>query len=52
MRGRGVPLFEYANPVLREWGRVSKAVREAAALGAKFRIAGGSVAINGDAALP
>jgi DNA polymerase-1 len=27
-------------------------VREAAALGAKFRIAGGSVAINGDAALP
>ena len=52
MRGRGLPLFEYTNPVLREWSRVSKAVREASALGAKFRIAGGTVAIKGDAALP
>ena len=52
MRGRGLPLFEYANPVLREWGRVSKAVREASALGAKFRIAGGGVAIDDGATLP
>src|SRR6516162_547413 len=52
MRGRGLPLFEYTNPVLREWSRVSKAVREASALGARFRIAGGTVAINGDGTLP
>ena len=52
MRGRGLPLFEYTNPVLREWSRVSKAVREASALGVRFRISGGTVAINGDATLP
>jgi DNA polymerase-1 len=45
-------LFEHGNPVLKEWGCVGKAVREASALGATFRIAGGTVAINGDAALP
>ena len=52
MRGRGLPLFEYTHPVLREWSRVSKAVREASALGVRFRISGGTVAINGDGTLP